>query len=221
MVPKQPISIALLVSLTALLALVGLQWPPYATPTATSSAPEATDWQRQGSAQGELPQFSLPPIETFFETLARPLFYEARQPPELPAEDDDDPRAQAETLAEGDIVLSAIVLASDQRFALLQTTPQKPNLIRVEEGQEVAGWSVETIRNDSLVLKKGDRTKVVLLWRFEPPPKQRATPAGTRTAPRQVSPGQRREAPPRTPPGDPPEQGDDLFSAVAKAFPTL
>lgn len=174
---RQQISIPLIVTLIALIALAGLQWPKSKAPAARTSARDTTVQPSDLPNPSQLPQFSLPPIEEFSETLARPLFYEARQPPDPAITNGSDAQAQFESLSTENLILSAIVLSSEQQFILVQD-PSNQSLTRVEKGQEVGGWSLDDIRTDSVLLKKDNRTKVVSLWQFEAPPQQ---PSARRT----------------------------------------
>lgn len=172
---RQQISLSLIITLVALFALTGFQFlgqqaPAVKPPMPNPSDPVATE----SPSLVQLPQFSLPPVEEFSETLARPLFYEARQPPEASAANDGDPQPQSKSSAAETLIISAIVLTGDEQFVLVQN-PGNQSLKRVEKGEEVAGWSLNEIRNESVLLRKGSRTKVVPLWRFQPPPKQSAT----------------------------------------------
>ncbi len=170
----QQISIPLIVTLVALLVLAGLQLLAQGTPAARPPAPEATDPGSESPSQVQLPQFSLPPVEEFAETLARPLFYEARQPPDSSPANELDPQPQSNSGSAETLIISAIVLTGEEQFVLVQN-PGKQSLKRVEKGEEIAGWSLAEIRNESVLLRKADQTKVVPLWRFQPPPQQAAT----------------------------------------------
>lgn len=165
----QHVSIPLLVTLIALLVLAGFQLREHEVPAAKPSVPEATELASVRLSQEQLPQFSLPPIEEFSETLARPLFYEAREPPDPVTMNSKDPQARSRSTSSEDLILSAIVLSSEEQFVLLQD-PGKESLSRVEKGEEVAGWSLDEIRRESVLLRRDTRTKVVRLWRFQRPP---------------------------------------------------
>ena len=189
---KQPTASALLVTLIILLILAGFQLWGQAIPAAKPSMPAAPEAALGLPSAEDLPPFSLPPVERFSETLARPLFYEARQPPDPRVANGFDPQARSESISSEDPILSAIVLSSDERFVLVKD-PGKQDLRRVQKGEEVAGWSLDEIRNDSVLLRKDDRTKVVSLWQFQPPPQQPAIRRG-RGTPKQTL--QRRQARP-------------------------
>jgi general secretion pathway protein N len=178
---RQEISIPLIASLIALLALAGVQWPKQEAQAVKSSPPAADARPVDPPSQLPLPQFSLPPLEEFSETLARPLFYEARQPPELSSTNGSDPQTPTRSVSTENVILSGIVLSGEEQFILVQD-PSNQSLTRIEKGQEIGGWSLDDIRVDSVLLRKDDRTKVVPLWRFEPPPKQTVTRHAGKTA---------------------------------------
>lgn len=190
----QQVSIPLIVSLIGLIALTGFQLQNQGeTQAAKSMAASSTERpiSLDPSSHSPLPQFALAPLEAFSETLARPLFYEARQPPELSATESGDSLAQSESIATEDLILSGIVLSGEEEFILVQDRGRE-SLTRIEKGQDVGGWSLDAIRDDSVLLRKDNQTKVVPLWRFQPPPKQ-AAKARSRDAAKQTAQQRRRQ----------------------------
>ena len=158
----------------------------------------------QGSAlvtASPAPRFTLADRETFSETITRPLFMPNRQPPESDASA---PREPVGRVAKSDAkryALSAIIIVDDERVALLTDTATG-GLSRVKEGESVAGWKVEAIREESAVLINGDTREELALRTFGPPivaPKPRRAPAGAKRRP----PAQRAEAPAN---GSPPKR---------------
>ena len=100
--------------IVALLVLAGLQLLAQGTPAARPPAPEATDpGTGESPSQVQLPQFCLPPVEEFAETLARPLFYEARQPPDSSPANELDPQPQSNSGSAETLIISAIVLTGE------------------------------------------------------------------------------------------------------------
>jgi hypothetical protein len=94
------------------------------------------------------PAFVMPPQETYTDVLARPPFVEGRQPSKGggPAREPGPPIGA---------VLVGIVVGPESRHALIGHS-DAARVTRVREGQEIDGWSVESIRHDRLVLKRGD-----------------------------------------------------------------
>jgi hypothetical protein len=119
------------------------------------------------SAASPAPLFALADRESFSETLTRPLFMPNRRPadtesaPALPA-----PRAA--TPNTNRYVLSAIIIVDDERIALLTDTATGA-LSRVREGESLAGWQVEEIREDGAVLTNGDTREELSLRTFGAP----------------------------------------------------
>jgi general secretion pathway protein N len=127
---------------------------------------------RPAGRQAAPPQaaFTLPPLGDYAEVGARPLFSPTRRP----APPDEAPAAERRMT---EMVLTGVVMSPRERFAIVQYgTP--PVLQRVSEGQEVQGWTVQTIHADHVVLKSGDLTQTVRFQDKLPP--RPGQPAGRR-----------------------------------------
>jgi hypothetical protein len=92
--------------------------------------------------------FTLPPLSDYADVLRRPLFVEARRAPLHVA-------AAAEAPPLG-LSLVAVVITSGERHALVQRG-NPPHLDRIGEGQQIDGWTVESIQLDRVVVSRGDR----------------------------------------------------------------
>jgi len=102
----------------------------------------------------------LPPIESFSETVARPLFMATRRPPEPEeAEVEAEPTAGARRNM---FNLLGIVISSDERIALV-TRRRGGDFLRLVVGQRVDGWLVVAIEPDSMTLSQGDETEMLKL----------------------------------------------------------
>jgi general secretion pathway protein N len=92
--------------------------------------------------------FVMPPVGTYGEVTERPLFSETR-------------RAPAETAATpvdappSDFTLKGIIISTNERHALIEHG-QPPSLERISEGQDLEGWTVESILVDRVVLTRAD-----------------------------------------------------------------
>jgi type II secretory pathway component PulC len=95
------------------------------------------------------PGFSMPPLRGYAEVLERPLFSETRRPSVAAAVAPADPRS-------ADFNLVGIVISAHERHALIEHG-QPPRLERVSEGQDIDGWSVESIKSDRVVLARADQ----------------------------------------------------------------
>lgn len=125
--------------------------------------------------------FTLPERESFSDTLTRPLFIPNRQPlgatPVAPAA----PMSHAAPPNTARYALSAIIIVDNERIALL-TDSATGDLIRLREGEGVAGWQLEEIRENSAVLRDGDNREELSLRTFGPPAPRPRPPDG-RAAP--------------------------------------
>jgi hypothetical protein len=94
--------------------------------------------------------FSMPPSSAFSEVLARPVFSPIRRP-----------GAQAGALApSSSFTLVAIIIAPGDRHALLGFG-QPAKIVRVSEGQDVGGWTVEAILPEKVVVRHADAREEV------------------------------------------------------------
>jgi len=132
---------ALALLLAACLLLAGTAYREMAEPAAATSTPAAP--VAAEPAIPPSPRFTLAPIERFSETARRPLFSETRRPP---------PPAQAAD--QTSFAIAGIVLSADQRGAIL-VHGAPPILTRVAEGQEIDGWTVQSIDAEHVVLARG------------------------------------------------------------------
>jgi len=159
--------------LVAMLLLIATIWPfvagvPDAEPKGAPAAGQAARLLVPSPAD-----FSLPPLETFSETLNRPLFTATRRPPSPLAslQGDAGPPAptppaatgpKGEKLVLGIYLLRGIVVTSDSKLVLLKHATTGKSL-RLTEGQKLDDWTVATIAPDHLVLSRGDQKQSVTL----------------------------------------------------------
>lgn len=126
----------------AMLAVIGEELasegaePGRANPPAPRPAPAAAE---------AVPGFKMPPSNAFAEILARPLFSPTRRPG-IPA---------GPLPLSSSFTLVAIVIAPRDRHALLGSG-QPLKVVRVTEGEEVAGWTVDKILLNAVLVRRGD-----------------------------------------------------------------
>ena len=109
-----------------------------------STEPSAAAAGQQSPADAAF-GFTMPPASAFSAVLARPLFSPTRRP-----------GAQAGGLAtSSSFTLVAIIIAPQDRRALLGFG-QPPKIVRVREGQDVGGWTVEAIRPNNVIVRHAD-----------------------------------------------------------------
>lgn len=99
--------------------------------------------------------FALPPIENYAEVTMRPLFSATRRPAPPQAV----PRGSLEPAS---LVLTGVILTSDGRMALVQEA-KSPKPTRLKEGQEIQGWTVQSILPDRVVIHRGTVEQAVKL----------------------------------------------------------
>lgn len=108
----------------------------------------------------------LPPLQTFLEIVARPLFSATRRPPAPQKVQKPKPIiASAPTpirIETGQYTLVGIVIDEDKKAALLRKG-RRGELMRVGIGQKLDGWTVDDIVADSVKLRQGDVVDLVLL----------------------------------------------------------
>jgi general secretion pathway protein N len=119
-----------------------------------SVASRVADASRAAVAQADAP-FVLPPIESYAEVMARPLFSASRRPAPQQV-------AQRGSLEPASLALTGIILSSQSRTALVQEA-KSPKPIRLAEGQEVQGWTVQSILPDRIVIRRGTLEQEVKL----------------------------------------------------------
>lgn len=103
----------------------------------------------------------------------RPLFSPTRRPVTAPLQaGTSQPR---KSLAK--FVLSGIIIVSPEEKIALLREAKSPDTQRLSEGQEIAGWRIEKILPDRVILVSGDETAEIELWsERQPPPRQTRQP---------------------------------------------
>ena len=134
-----------------------------AAPNTAAAAPSASS-----------PSFTMPPLARYREVLERPLFVSSRRP----AAADDGSSARSAT----ELALVGIVISPTSRQALLQYG-NPPKLVRVGEGQTIAGWTVEAIRPDDVLVRQGGRLARVAPKDLSPGNTDESASATVTTAP--------------------------------------
>ena len=135
------------------------------------------------------PPFRMPGLETYAETIARPLFSSTRRPP---PEEKGKPKAKSAGPNAIDIVLMGIIITPESRIALIKEKKAR-EVIRLTVGEVVDTWRVEKILPDRVIFRSGKVTEEVRIEdrriRRPPMPKPRRTKArrrgsGSRTSTR-------------------------------------
>lgn len=118
-------------------------------------------------------------LATLRTTLERPLFDDDRRPnaPDATATAGPEPTASGKLAS---MRLSAVIVAADgSRTALMQPDGQEQPQ-RVRKGDQVAGWRIDEISDEGVILNAGAERLVVPLRIFEPQAPKGATRAPAR-----------------------------------------
>jgi hypothetical protein len=164
---------------TALLALVCASLavaiflelePPLADPGARAAARRE---QKPVDPAASEPRFVMPSLNDFGEVLARPVFSETRRPAP--------PEAATAPASSAPFALVGVVVSPGERHVLIEHG-QPPHIDRAAEGQELDGWTLETVELDRVVLRRGDN-RVELKAKGRAPPAPQARRAATAASP--------------------------------------
>jgi hypothetical protein len=110
--------------------------------------------------------FSLPSLSQFQAIIERPLFLQSRRP--VPsATTETSPTASKETRL-NQYSLTAVVIVPDKRLALLRSTTDK-KIHKIEEGQDLQGWKLKEIKDESALFQQVNESQELRLQRKTPP----------------------------------------------------
>ncbi len=112
--------------------------------------------------------FELPPIESFSETIERPLFLPDRRPPTI----EETPEAD-EDIESGLFTLIGIIVSPTQRIALVKVRGSQ-TVLQLSEGQQANGWTVLQIRPEEVIFESNDKTETIELIDIKPPARRPA-----------------------------------------------
>jgi hypothetical protein len=152
MPPGWRLTAALALGCAVLGGLLVVQWRDRTPVDAVGTAGAAPSRDR-AEAPPTLPAgYSPPALATFDEILERPLFAPDRRPPEVPepAAPPSPPPKPLRARLEG------VALVGDARVAVIRDLSTNEGL-RLSEGMEFQGWTVDAVEPDRALLKRGDR----------------------------------------------------------------
>lgn len=89
--------------------------------------------------------FVMPPLASYDEVTARPLFSVTRRPAAI---------ARQASAAMSSLTLAGVAISRDGRVALIRQD-KSTSLTRAREGQQVGGWTVQSIAADRVVVSNG------------------------------------------------------------------
>ena len=133
-------------------------------------SPSVVSPEASRTPQSPLPvkkdDFSLSPLSQFQAIVERPLFLQSRRP--IPgATTEASPTASKETRL-NQYSLSAVVIVPDKRLALLRSTTDK-KIHKIEEGQDLQGWKLKEIKDESALFQQVNESQELRLQRKTPP----------------------------------------------------
>lgn len=141
--------------------------------------------------QEDIPKVDLnfPPLQQYTELVERPLFMSTRRPPEPEEEEsvaqEEPPSASPKKLQ---ATLTSVVITPQKRIALV-TDHRNGQIVRLEHGSTLAGWHVELIIEDKVLLTQGGEIQELELWKYGKNDKlNRARSTARRLQARQVFP---------------------------------
>ena len=114
--------------------------------TARAAAPGPTLHVPQNGEPAN-PAFTSPPLESFAEVVSRPLFVPTRRMTPPPT--------SATSPSPSGFALVGVVLSNGAAHALIEHG-QPERMERLVEGEDIDGWSVESIRLDRVVLRRAE-----------------------------------------------------------------
>lgn len=164
-------------------------WSELNTPIAL---PVNTDIDSKAVIKNDIPlekiQYEVPEISDYDEIINRPLFFEDRKPyvyvaPETPTKKPRKKKQAAPKKTE-QYSLNAVVITSERQLAIIQSG-RKKTLQRIALGEEIDGWTLETIEPRSVLLKKGNESKNLELEIRTSKPQQKSTTKTSKTTPKE------------------------------------
>ncbi|EGV18012.1 type II secretion system protein N [Thiocapsa marina] len=177
-----------LLALVSMLVLQWKDWPPGPSSVgldAGSSAGPNTPVGSELDAAAQLPPQD--PKDAYASVTDRPLFRPERRP-----EEDVDPEAQ--TSPEPDVAtsldgmnLSAVIITPTLVSAWIQD-PNEPKLRRLRIGDDLEGWSVQTILPDRVLLERQGEQDALILRDYGKTPSPAAPMPVPRRPPRVLQP---------------------------------
>ena len=105
------------------------------------------------------------PLSEFGEMIMRPLFSPSRRPPEAGGEEmaSDTQESTTLPLETNQFLVMGIVIAQDEKVALLKQPGYSDEILQVKEGQKLSDWTVSEITPEFVTIERGGVSEVVRL----------------------------------------------------------
>ena len=107
--------------------------------------------------------FGLPPLTQYRAIVERPLFIASRRPNRARPVETSTPRPSAAPQLKK-YQLTAVIITGDQRLAIIQNKRTR-SMLRLRVGDELESWRVEAISADTVRLRYGSESRVLVLRR--------------------------------------------------------
>ena len=170
-------------------SLLYVQWEIFheQPPQPASRSGDSPAVEKGLAVQSVIDAFVLDDPAAFEEISRRPLFVESRRPPESTPKEVAPPEAKKEL---NGLDLKTVLITPQRTVAWLMDA-KSSELVRLEPGGKVRGWTVEAVQPDRLLLIAGEETAELVLRKFPaqaapvaPPVRQKAQQLPKKTVPR-------------------------------------
>ncbi|MEZ5590280.1 MAG: hypothetical protein R3F53_06060 [Gammaproteobacteria bacterium] len=116
--------------------------------------------------------FKLPALAQYAETVDRPLFYPERRPPKPDPEPVAVPEPPAPPPDESEMTLIGVLITPQSTTAMVRVeNAEKTDLLKI--GDKVETWQLAEIKTESVIFRKGEKTKELTLERNQRQPAMR------------------------------------------------
>jgi len=156
----------------ALSVVIVAEWflPAQEPPVPAFNKPKAAGVDRGDLLAQASRTDDFPPIEQYQSVKDRPLFFEGRRPPAEYTPEKADTKIQnpGRKSPPPQANLSAVITVGDNTYAIFQQTGKEKGMLRARVGEVMDGWTIESIRDDSVVLKNGKEEHEIPLRSYQP-----------------------------------------------------
>ena len=137
--------------------------PAMAADPAPQPQPQSQPGAEVQSAAAPVSPLAAQPFDRLSATRDRPLFSPTRHPPAPPPEIAVEPAPPPPPSPPPNIVLLAVVMDGEEARAIVRTAPEA-KILRVQIGDDIAGWKVGQIEARRLVLSLDERSATFTMF---------------------------------------------------------
>ena len=143
---------------------------------------EVVPTESQASTPQDFEILKVPNLAQYTETIERPLFYIERRPPKEEVALPSPPTPPPPPEEESEMTLIGVLITPQATTAMVKVEDaEKTDLLKI--GDKVETWQLAEIKTESVLLRKGDETKELILERNQRKPSR--TPHSLRQPPPQ------------------------------------